>query len=267
MPEAARKSRPERDRTAESAAGGIQPGEVRVGTSGWSYDHWDGPFYPDDLPSSERLRFYASRFSTVEINATFYRLPTEEAVASWRHAVPEGFLFAVKGSRFITHYRKLESAEESIRSFLDRVSGLGESLAVVLWQLPPTLRVDNGLLDRFLGSLPTDGPRHAVEFRHASWLSEATFELLHDHGAAHVHVSSDHMPTDLTPTADFVYARLHGLQRLGYRYPDTSLEPWARYLRDQMQGGKRGFVYFNNDAEAHAPHDAGRLIGMLGEER
>lgn len=239
-------------------------GRIRVGTSGWSYDHWAGVFYPDRLPAARRLEFYASRFDTVEIDATFYRLPSEHAVASWRDAVPDGFVFAVKGSRLITHFRRLADVDDALATFLGRMSVLGEKLDVVLWQLPPNLPADTVLLARFLKRLPTGRVRHAVEFRHESWLAEETFAVLREYGAAHVHVSSDAMPESLTPTADFVYARFHGISSCHGAYDSPALEPWAGFLRGQADSGRDCYAYFNNDAAGHAPADAARLIGMLG---
>jgi uncharacterized protein YecE (DUF72 family) len=236
---------------------------ILVGTSGWSYDHWRGPFYPRGLRAADRLGFYAARFATVEIDGTFYRLPSEDVVRGWRAAVPEGFAFAVKGSRFITHFRRLWDVDDAVASFMERMSLLGDTLRVVLWQLPPTMQIDTAGLDAFLSLVGSD-VRHAVEFRHASWLVEETFDVLRAHGAAHVHVSSDDMPQDLTPTADFVYVRFHGTASYHGAYLAPALEPWARFLRDQAAAGRDGYAYFNNDAEAHAPRDAARLAGMLG---
>jgi uncharacterized protein YecE (DUF72 family) len=238
---------------------------IKVGTCGWSYDHWDGVFYPVKLAPGRRLPYYATRLSAVEIDATFYRLPSASAVGHWRETVPEGFAFAVKGSRFVTHFRRLEGVEKQAREFVERVGGLGERLEVVLWQLPPDLRCDAGLLDRFLAALP-DGVRYAVEFRHPSWLVDAAFEVLRAHGCAHVHVSSDVMPENLTVTADFVYVRFHGTASYHGSYVEPALRPWCRFLAEQAAVGRDGYAFFNNDAEGHAPRDAGRLISMLGAD-
>jgi uncharacterized protein YecE (DUF72 family) len=239
-------------------------GRIRVGTSGWSYDHWAGVFYPHRLPATRRLGFYGSCFDTVEIDATFYRLPSEHAVASWRDAVPDGFAFAVKGSRLVTHFLRLSDVDEAIATFLGRMSLLGERLDVVLWQLPPNLPADTALLERFLERLPAGRVRHAVEFRNESWLTAETFAVLRGFGAAHVHVSSDVMPVDMTPTADFVYARFHGTSSHHGAYDSSALEPWAGFLRGQADSGRDCYAYFNNDAGGHALADAARLVDMLG---
>lgn len=236
--------------------------DVRIGTSGWSYDHWTGLFYPEHLPADERLRHYASRFSTVEVNSTFYRLPNTKTVTAWRETVPASFVFAVKGSRFITHVRRLKDTTAEVRNFMNRVGMLGARLGVVLWQLPPFLERDVTLLARFLERLPRP-PRHAIEFRNESWLHPEVFATLQRFGAAVVHVSGEQLRTDLTTTADFVYVRFHGTARYHGAYEEPQLAPWARFLGEQADAGRDAYAYFNNDAEGHAPRDAARLIGML----
>jgi uncharacterized protein YecE (DUF72 family) len=240
-------------------------GRVKVGTSGWSYGHWEGLFYPAELRPSERLAFYARRFETVEVNATFYNLPSESAVRGWRDATPEGFSFSVKGSRLVTHYRRLQQVDEALAVFYERIALLGEKLEAVLWQLPPSLGADPGLLAHFLGLLPAGRPRTAVEFRDESWLDERTFAVLRERNVACVHVSSDAMPVNLTVTADFVYVRFHGLAALDGRYEREALEPWAEFLRAQSGLGRDCYVYFNNDFGGHAVRDALRLRDMLGQ--
>jgi uncharacterized protein YecE (DUF72 family) len=241
------------------------PARIRIGTSGWSYDHWRGIFYPEHVPPAARLGYYSTVFRTVEVNSTFYRLPSEQTIRAWRETVPGGFTFSVKGSRFVTHVRKLEDVDDAAAAFLQRMSLLDDALEVVLWQLPPTLHCDAALLDAFLGGLPEGRIRHAVEFRDESWLTEEAFDVLRRHGTAHVSVSSDAMPADLTVTADFVYARFHGTARDHGAYDRTALEPWARFLSGQPGLGRDVYAYFNNDFEGHAPQDAARLIGMLSE--
>lgn len=245
--------------------GNYRKPRARVGTSGWSYDHWDGVFYPAHLPASRRLEYYASRFDTVEIDATFYRMPSEQAARRWREEVPDGFAFAAKGSRFITHFRKLAGVGDSTKAFLERLEELGEALEVVLWQLPPTMQCDVARLDAFLGGLPAGGPRHAVEFRHESWLTDETYRVLRRRGAAHVNVSSDAMPEQRTVTAGFVYVRFHGTEKYHGAYERPVLEPWAEFMRAELAGGRDVYAYFNNDSEGHAPRDAARLAAMLSD--
>jgi uncharacterized protein YecE (DUF72 family) len=240
----------------------VTQGRTRIGTSGWSYGHWNGVFYPEHTPPSERLAYLASRFDTVEIDSTFYHLPSTKSVAAWSDTTPDGFVFAVKGSRLITHFRRLTNIGDALATFLERLAPLGEKLGVILWQLPPNFSADNERLDAFLGELPTE-MRHAVEFRHRSWLTEESYAVLRAHGAALVQVSSDAMPLELTPTADFVYVRFHGTSAYHGAYERPALEPWARFLAEQTAAGRDAYAYFNNDAEGHSPQDAARLAEML----
>jgi len=240
-------------------------GTIAVGTSGWSYDDWAGDFYPDGVPRSRWLEHYVTGFPTVEVNASFYRLPSERAVARWHDAAPDRFRFAVKGSRFITHVRRLSDCRDEVARFVERVRGLRTHLDVVLWQLPPTLDRDLGLLEGFLAVLPA-GVRHAIEFRHPSWLAGDVFDALRARGIAQVWVSSSRMPADRTATADFVYVRFHGLGG-GYAHDYTAeeLRPWVRSLRGAHARGLDGYVYFNNDARARAPKNARELVEALGD--
>lgn len=232
--------------------------KVAVGTSGWSYDHWRGVFYPEDVPRSRWFGYYAERFPTVEVNYSFYRLPSQRTITSWRDRTPGNFLFALKGSRLISHRLRMRDCEEALATFHERVKGLGDRLGVVLWQLPPDLPRDVSLLDDFLEMLPAD-MRVAVEFRHDSWLHSSTHSVMERHHAAEVWVSSERMPADFTVTADFVYARFHGLGG-GYAhdYTPAELAPWVGRLK-----GEAGFAYFNNDADGRAPANAALLTNLL----
>lgn len=243
---------------------GTSRGRIRVGTSGWSYDHWRDVFYPPKTPSAKRLAYYATRLSTVEINASFYRTPSAHAVTVWKETAPAGFAYAVKGSRYITHFHKLDDVEDSLALFFDRIGGLGDTLEVVLWQLPEQLHIDVERLSGFLGQLP-QRVRHAVEFRHESWLTPEVFETLRSHNVANVQIDSVQMPRNLTVTADFVYVRFHGSSYHG-EYTAPLLKPWTKFLAENAAEGRGGYVYFNNDAGGHAPVDAERLVGLLGED-
>ncbi len=238
---------------------------IAVGTCGWSYRHWAGRFYPAGLKAGEWLAHYVTRFPAVEVNATFYRLPGTAMVSHWADVAPAGFEFVVKGSRLITHSRKLVGAEQAVSRFVDRVSLLGDALGAVLWQLPPSLERDTDRLDGFLGALPV-ALRSAVEFRHESWFCDEVYAVLERHRAALVAVSSTSMPAVRRATADFVYARFHGLGGgYAHRYTDAELAPWAEWLAAEAAAGRDGYAFFNNDAEAAAPHDAGRLMELLGD--
>jgi uncharacterized protein YecE (DUF72 family) len=245
-------------------ARGASPERIAVGTSGWSYDDWAGAFYPPGLPRSRWFGHYVRTFPTVEINYSFYRLPSEGTIRRWRREAPGGFRFALKGSRYITHVRRLIESDDEIGRFMERAAPLGSSLGALLWQLP-RMPLDLARLERFVAALPR-GVRHAVEFRHESWLVEEVFDLLRRYDVAHVSVSSTQMPRDFTVTTDFVYVRFHGL-RAGYAhdYSEAELQPWVEFLEEARRNGLPGYVYFNNDAAARAPKNARELIHLLGE--
>lgn len=237
---------------------------IFIGTSGWSYKSWDKTFYPREVPKAHQFDFYATQFSTVEINLTFYRLPTAKMVAGWRDKAPPGFRYAVKGSRFITHMKKLKNLNGALNRFFERIEPLCERVAVILWQLPPMLQLDLPRLEHFLKGLPRRY-EHAVEFRHASWLQEETLRVLRQHRAALVSVSSLGMPMNLSVTSDLVYIRFHGLAGgAAHDYTRDELQPWAEHIRRQASRGKRVFVYFNNDQNVRAPGNAKLLMELTG---
>ena len=237
--------------------------EYYVGTSGWSYNHWRGVFYPDGLPSGKWLEFYAQRFPSVELNASFYRLPTEGAFRRWHDVVPGGFRFAVKASRFITHIRKLRDAEESLGTFLGRAGILGEKLGPVLYQLPPSMGRDDGLLEAFLTLLP-HGLQHVFEFRNDSWYDEGVLDLLRRHGAAFCVHDMHPLETPVVATAAFAYLRFHGTSgRYAGCYSDEELEAWAEAIRRMASGLETVYAYFNNDIGGHAVGNASTLARML----
>ncbi len=239
-------------------------GDIYIGTSGWSYKSWEEIFYPADVPASRHFEFYATQFRTVEINLTFYRLPSEKMVEGWRRKAPPGFVYAVKGSRFITHMKKLANLDGAVDKFFDRIAPMKRRIGIILWQLPPILRKDMARLEAFLCNLPKQY-RHAVEFRHASWLEEETFDLLRRYRAAHVSVSSRGMPMNLEVTSDLVYIRFHGLEGgAAHDYSRDELQPWAAHIRSQAHKGRNVYAYFNNDANVRAPANARLLIEMTG---
>lgn len=239
---------------------------VFVGTSGWIYKGWAGTFYPPDLRKAAELEYYATRFNTVEINATFYRLPLETMVKGWRERSPDTFVFAVKGSRFITQMKKLNVERESIRVFFDRAKLLREKCGPILWQLPPNFGFNAERLDRFLKQVPK-GFHHAVEFRHLSWYEHAeTFEILRRHRAAHVSVSSMRMPMNLSVTGDFIYLRFHGREHgAAHNYTRNELRTWADHSRRCIDNGIQVFAYFNNDWNTRAPANAEMFRDMIAK--
>jgi len=239
---------------------------IYIGTSGWVYKSWEDAFYPEGVPARRQLQFYATQFPTVEINATFYRLPGRKAVCDWRDGVPQGFVFAVKGSRFITHMKKLTELDGGLEKYFSHIKPLHRQMGPILWQLPPFLRKSPVRLERFVKRLPK-GYTYAVEFRHPSWLDEDVFGILRKHNVAHVSVSSPGMPMNLTVTADFVYVRFHGLLNgAAHNYSRKELAPWAKHLRRQAQAGKSVYAYFNNDANVRAPNNARTLMEMAGPD-
>ncbi len=237
-------------------------GDIYIGTSGWSYKSWEKTFYPADVSVSRHFNFYSTQFPTVEINLTFYRLPSEQMVQGWRDKAPPGFVYAVKGSRFITHMKKLANLNGALDRFFDRIEPLKSRVGVVLWQLPPILRKDCSRLDAFLKALPR-AYEYAVEFRHPSWLDAETFAVLRRRRAAHVSVSSLAMPMDPTVTSQVVYIRFHGLEGgAAHDYSRSELKPWASHILHQAREGKTVYAYFNNDANVRAPGNAKLLMEM-----
>jgi uncharacterized protein YecE (DUF72 family) len=235
----------------------------RVGCSGWTYDDWRGPFYPETVRLKDRLTYYASVFDTTEINGSFYRLPSEKAVAAWADQAPEDFLFSWKVSRYITHNKKLKDCQDSVDLVFGRMAALGDKRGPALVQLPPMLHRDDERLKRFLSWLPRD-QRVTVEFRHASWYEPAVFDILRDHGVAFC-VSNHHdAPSPWEVTADFAYVRGHGPGGHYHgRYSKMELERWADWIAGQQGKAVLVFSYFDNDVKSAAPKDALLLMDQL----
>jgi len=237
---------------------------VRIGCSGWSYQHWKGRFYPGRAPESGWLGLYAETFDTVEVNATFYRLPLRSTVAGWAARTPRTFLFAVKASRYLTHVKRLRDLPAGLARLEERIAPLREAdkLGPVLWQLPASFRRDDVRLAETLARLP-DG-RHAFEFRHPSWFDDDVYALLREHRAALVVADRNGLPeAPWVDTAGWWYIRLHH-GRAGRRgnYSPAELERWAERLR-----GRSGdaYVYFNNDWEGFAPQNAATLRSLVAD--
>lgn len=240
---------------------------VHIGTSGWHYRHWLGPFYPRGLSADRFLAFYAQRFRSVEINATFYRLPTSATLAEWRRQTPHDFVFACKASRYITHMKKLKEPMSTARPFLATLAPLGCKLGPILFQLPPHWRLDAVRLARFLEQLP-EGFRYVFEFRDESWFAPQVYRLLARHNAALcLHDFNQRRPRPKL-TADFVYVRLHGPDgAYGGTYDGRTLAGWARRIAAWTGASLEVYCYFDNDAAGYAANDARRLAGMLAGRR
>jgi uncharacterized protein YecE (DUF72 family) len=236
---------------------------ILIGTSGFAYDHWRASFYPKGLAKARWLDFYTGHFPTVELNTSFYRLPLENAFVTWHRSSPPGFLFAVKVSRFITHMKRLRSAEEPLENFLGRARLLDEKLGPLLYQFPPNMHRNDEVLDAFLRLLP-GGLSHVFEFRHQSWLEEGVFHILRQHNVGLCSFDMPTLPCPLIATADFTYIRFHGSTGL-YRscYSDEELEAWAKKIARLPKAVKTVYIYFNNDAEAFAIRNAETLTRLL----
>jgi len=229
---------------------------LRIGCSGWVYKDWRGPFYPPEVKDRERLAWYAGRFDAAEINASFYRLPAAETVAAWARQVPDGFVFAWKVSRFITHNKKLKDCAAPVDLVFGRMEPLGEALGPALIQLPPQLRRNDERLAAFL-ALPPKGRRLAVEFRHPSWYCPEVFKILAEFDAA-LCISDHHSaPSPWEVTASWVYVRGHGPGgRYVGRYPQAELARWGAAIGRWRAEGRDVYAFFDNDVKSAAPMDA-----------
>jgi uncharacterized protein YecE (DUF72 family) len=238
---------------------------VRVGCSGWNYAHWRERVYPKGLPARRWLEHYATLFDTVEVNSTFYRLPRRDAVASWAEQTPDGFLFSVKASRYLTHLKRLTDLGSGIQRFYERIEPLVESpkLGPVLWQLPGNFHRNDERLAAALDALPPG--RHCFEFRHRSWFSPEVYELLRRSGAALVIGDTprrDFQTHELT--ADWTFIRFHhGHRGRNGNYSDRELAEWARRIR-RWRRSVEVYAYFNNDWNAYAVENGKRLKRLLG---
>lgn len=237
--------------------------EYLTGTSGWHYNHWIGPFYPPGLPKSHWLDYYSRGFSTVEVNNTFYRLPAEKAFEQWKSQSPEGFTFALKVSRLITHMKKMRNVEAQLQNFISRARLLKSKLGPLLFQTPPSMLRNDELLKAFLSLLPGD-LKYAFEFRHVSWHSPEMYDILRRFNAG---LCVFDMPGFTTPrevTSDFCYLRFHGPDSLyGSSYSENALRSWADWLHSLPGEVKYCYIYFNNDASAYAVYNAKKLSNLL----
>lgn len=241
---------------------------VRIGTSGWSYDHWKDVLYERGLPAAERLSRYAREFDTVELNASFYRWPRDTAFESWRDRLPLGFSLSVKAPRGLTHGRRLRSPEQWVERITRAWDVLGDRRGAVLVQLHPALERDDTLLNHFLDCMPSR-VRLAIEFRHPSWNDEDVYELLRCHGAAYVVMSGTGMPCVLRATAELVYVRLHGPDDAALyagSYRDEDLRWWADRIAEWDGQGRDVLTYFNNDGDGNAVRNARTLRTLLALE-
>jgi uncharacterized protein YecE (DUF72 family) len=234
---------------------------IHIGTSGWSYDHWQGILYPNGAPSWERLRYYVQQYQTVELNSSFYRWPKPTAFKSWQRRLPPGFLVSVKAPRYLTHTKRLYAPESWTARIKADWHELADKRAILLIQLSPNFALDFQRLQYFLQQVPT-WMRVSVEFRHPSWHQETIFQLLEHYGVAYCIMSGAQLPCVLRATAAFVYVRLHGPDNQDLysgSYSDANLRWWAARIREWESQGKEVYVYFNNDGAGNAIYNARTL--------
>lgn len=238
---------------------------IHIGTSGWHYLHWKGPFYPEGLPDELLLEHYVKHFQTAEINNSFYQSPEKETFAQWHDSVPDDFIFSVKASRYITHMKKMKDPDQPVSNFIDRVRVLGKKLGPILFQLPPKLNFNLDRLKGFLNALPGDY-RYAFEFRDPSWFTDQAEEALAEKGAAFCIYDFEGRQSPRSVTADFVYVRLHGPDgAYKGKYDDRCLSDWAEAFLSWFNEGKEVFCYFDNDEKGYAAQNALRLKDLLEE--
>lgn len=232
---------------------------LRIGTSGWSYKHWQGLFYPENLTSTRWLEHYSEHFDTVELNSSFYHLPKLTTFENWHRRTPKNFLFSIKGSRFVSHILKLNGAREPLQNLLDNASGLKEKLGPILFQLPPNFSLDLERLEKFAKILPTN-QHFTFEFRHESWFCDEVYQLLRKNNLALTISDTPKHPLVFETTADFVYVRLHGHKILyTSKYSKKELGEWTEKIKGWLAADLDVFVYFDNDANANAVTNAQEL--------
>ena len=236
---------------------------IHIGTSGWHYKHWVGTFYPPKMPASKMFAFYQQYFDTVELNNSFYRLPTPEAFVAWRETAAPNFCFAVKGSRFLTHNKKLKEPEQALQNLLPRAELLGEKLGPILFQLPPRWKLNLERLELFLEALP-EYNRYAFEFREPSWNRDEVYKVLRHHNVAYCIYELAGIHTPFVVTANFAYVRLHGPDgKYQGCYAEDRLKGWAERIADWNTQLKAIYVYFDNDDSGYAPRNALELKQLV----
>ena len=237
--------------------------DIRIGTSGWYYNHWAGPFYPDQLPKSKWFEYYAKDFDTVEINNTFYQLPKQQTFELWHKQAPKNFLYTIKANRYITHIKRLKDPAKSLERFFERVYILKENLGPILYQLPPNFHKDLDRLKAFIKLLPKDVPA-VFEFRHKSWFSQDTFELLSRFGVDFCIHDMPGIPSPRVITGDIIYVRFHGpTGKYEGNYSKSALRNWAQWLKENSREARSVYAYFNNDIHANAVRNARQLKEQL----
>ena len=233
-----------------------------IGCSGFNYDDWKGVFYPEDVPKKKWLEHYAEKFDTVEINASFYHMPKEKTIDNWYERTPGNFRFTMKGSRFVTHQKKLNDPQEPVKKFYELVSRLKGKLGCILWQLPGNQHKDTDKLKNFCKALSSDF-RNVIEFRHNSWFTEEVYDIMKEHEVSFCVISAPgDLKEDAVKTADPVYLRFHGKKEwYKYLYSKEELKKWANKMKDL--NARQVYAYFNNDYDANAPKNAEQFSKIL----
>lgn len=238
--------------------------ELKIGCSGFHYWGWKGNFYPPDLPQKKWLDFYCKIFNTVELNVTFYRLPLASTFSKWHNETPSDFVFSIKGSRFITHIKRLLDPQEPLEIFFERALNLKEKLRVVLWQFSPSFKINIERLKFFLKLLKKYPVKNTLEFRHESWITEEVIDLCRKHNISLCTADWPEFIDELPVTSDFVYIRRHGKGgSYATCYSKAELKKDAKRIRNYLKNDKDVFIYFNNDAFGYAPKNAKELMEML----
>ncbi len=236
---------------------------IYVGTSGWNYQHWKEVFYPQSLSQSNWLKHYVKFFNSVELNVTFYRLVQKKAFQNWRKSTPKNFYFVAKGSRFITHIKRLKDVKQPLDLFIDNALGLERKLAVVLWQLPPSFKKDIPRLEAFFKLLKKTKLRHSIEFRNETWFDKKVYQLFKEYKICLCIAHSPRFPCEKVVTTDFLYLRFHGGQLLySSDYSEKELKEWAEFA-GEFKKNKDIFAFFNNDAQGFAIKNALRFRELL----
>ncbi len=234
-----------------------------IGTSGWHYDDWRGRFYPEKLAKAKWLEFYAQHFNTLELNNTFYHLPSENAFKNWYGSSPPDFTFALKISRYTTHIKRLKDCKEEIKKFISRAELLKEKLGPLLYQLPPGLHRDDDRLTDFLKILPR-GLKHVIEFRHDSWFTDEVYDILRRYKVGFCVFDMPKLTSPIIATTDFTYVRFHGSESLySSRYTDEEMADWAKKIKRLAKNLKFIYIYFNNDIAGYALENAATIRKFL----
>lgn len=237
--------------------------DIRIGTSGWYYNHWVGVFYPEKLPKNGWFEYYAKDFDTVEINNTFYQLPKEQSLEKWYKRAPKNFIYSVKANRYITHIKRLKETSDALERFFEIIGLLKETLGPILYQLPPSLHKNLELLESFIELLPAE-QKGVFEFRHKSWYSPDTFGLLDEHNLGFCVHDLDGVATPRIVTGGIIYIRFHGpAGRYAGNYSKSALQDWAKWLKDGSRKVRGIYAYFNNDIHAYAVNNAKTLKNIM----